>query len=120
MKLPAFPIWLPFSAVAIAAVGAAHAAEPVDVPVALQVAPAHKLALETHARGVQIYECKASKDDATRLEWVFKAPEAELFDSAGNRIGKHYAGPTWESSDGSRVVGEVKAKADAPSPDAIP
>jgi len=120
MKLPIFPAWFPASALAMAAVGTAHAAEPADIPVPLQVAPAHKLALEAHARGVQIYECKASKNDATRLEWVFRAPEADLFDTAGNRIGKHYAGPTWEANDGSSVVGEVKAKADAPSPDAIP
>ena len=35
-------------------------------------------------------------------------------------MGKHYAGPTWESDDGSKVVGTVKARADAPAPDAIP
>lgn len=32
----------------------------------------------------------------------------------------HFAGPTWEASDGSRVVGERKAKADAPQASAIP
>ncbi len=38
----------------------------------------------------------------------------ELFDVTGKRIGKHYAGPTWESYDGSKVVGEVKARSDGP------
>ena len=120
MKLPICPTWLPVSALAMAAVGTAHAAEPADIPVPLQVAPAHKLALEAHARGVQIYECKASKDDATRLEWVFKAPEADLFDTAGNRIGKHYAGPTWEAPDGSKIVGRVLVNEPAPKEGAIP
>ncbi len=84
-------------------------------------APANQvLSLETQAAGVQIYECKASKDDPTRFDWVFKAPEADLFDSAGKNIGRHYAGPTWESNDGSKVVGEVKARDNGPDPNAIP
>ena len=91
-----------------------------EVPEALKVPANQVLSLETQAAGVQIYECKASKDDPTRFEWVFKAPEAELFDSAGKKIGRHYAGPTWESNDGSKVVGEVKAKDNGPDPNAIP
>src|SRR6266704_1241294 len=49
-----------------------------------------------------------------------KVPEADLFDLSGKKIGKHYAGPTWESNDGSKVVGEVKARDDGPAPTAIP
>ena len=90
-----------------------------DVPDTLKVPATQQLSLAAQASGVQIYECKASKDDATRFEWAFKAPEAELFDAAGKKIGKHYAGPTWESNDGSKVVGEVKAKDDGPDHDAI-
>ena len=33
-----------------------------------------------------------------------------MFDQSGARIGRHYAGPTWESADGSRVVGEVEQR----------
>ena len=73
-----------------------------DVPAALKAPADQKLSLEAHANGVQIYECKASKADPKVFEWAFKAPEAELSDAAGARIGKHYAGPTWESSDPSR------------------
>ena len=91
-----------------------------DVPEALQVPANQQLSLEAQAEGVQIYECKASKDDPKRFEWVFKAPEADLFDSAGKQIGRHYAGPTWESNDGSKVVGEVRAKDNGPDPNAIP
>src|SRR5574342_445076 len=75
-----------------------------QVPEALKAPATQVLLLETQAVGVQIYECKASKEDPTRFEWVFKAPEAELFDSAGKKIGKHYAGPTWELNDGSKVA----------------
>ena len=52
------------------------------------------LSLQTRAIGVQIYECNGSKDDPTRFEWIFKALEANLFDRAGNKIGRHYAGQT--------------------------
>ncbi|MGD0586873.1 MAG: DUF3455 domain-containing protein, partial [Oryzomonas sp.] len=78
------------------------------VPEALKPPAGQRLSLETVGIGVQIYECKPAKDDPKRYEWVFKAPEAELFDSAGKRIGRHYAGPTWEANDGSKVVGEIK------------
>ena len=90
------------------------------IPETLKVPETQVLSLETQSTGVQIYECKASKDDPMRFEWVFKAPEAELFDSVGKRIGKHYAGPTWESNDGSKVVGEVRARDNGPDPKAIP
>jgi Protein of unknown function (DUF3455) len=90
------------------------------IPDSLKPPPTQVLSLETHATGVQIYECKPSKDNPARFEWVFKAPEAELFDTAAKKIGKHYAGPTWEANDGSKVVGELKARDDGPDANAIP
>jgi len=35
-------------------------------------------------------------------------------------MAKHYAGPTWEADDGSKVIGEVVARSDSPKPDSIP
>jgi hypothetical protein len=90
-----------------------------EVPENLRPPIAEKLSLEAQAKGVQIYECKAAANDPARFEWVFKAPEAELSDSAGKKIGKHYAGPTWESVDGSKVAGAVKAQDKGPDPTAI-
>jgi hypothetical protein len=90
------------------------------VPENLKVPAGQALSLVSPATGVQIYECSASKADPARFEWVFKAPEADLFDLSGKKIGKHYAGPTWESDDGSKVVGEVKARDDGPAATAIP
>lgn len=71
------------------------------------------------ARGVQIYECRAKAGVPAGAEWTFIAPEAELFDASGYSAGKHYAGPHWEAGDGSKVVGSVKARADAPAAGAI-
>jgi hypothetical protein len=93
---------------------------PPDAPEALRPPADQVLSLEALATGVQIYECSASKDQPARFEWVFKAPEAELSDQAGRKVGKHYAGPTWESVDGSAVVGDVKARDAGPDPGAIP
>jgi hypothetical protein len=75
------------------------------------------LLLELAADGVQIYACE-TKDG--RAEWAFKAPEAMLFDRHGRQVGTHFGGPTWKLDDGSAVVGEVMAKADAPEAGAIP
>jgi hypothetical protein len=90
------------------------------IPDNLRAPATQVLSLESHAVGVQIYDCKPSKDDPARFEWVFRAPEADLFDTAGKKIGKHFAGPTWEANDGSKVVGEIKAQDAGPDINAIP
>jgi hypothetical protein len=55
--------------------------------------------------GVQIYVATPSPTSATGFVWTFQAPEAVLFDAGGDMVGIHYAGPTWESQSGSKVVG---------------
>jgi len=75
-----------------------------------------QLVFELFADGVQIYACDP-KDDG--YSWSFKGPEANLFDKQGRQVGSHFTGPTWSTDDGSEVVGEVVAKADAPEPGAI-
>lgn len=84
------------------------------LPASLEVPANQALALTLTARGVQIYECQAAPGEAGKLAWTFKAPEADLFDAQGRKVGRHYAGPTWELNDGGKVVGKVRAKADAP------
>jgi len=91
----------------------------VQVPDKLKAGADETLAMIVPARGVQIYECRAKKDASGEYEWAFVAPEAELFGANGNKIGKHYAGPHWESNDGSKIVGAVKENAAAPAADAI-
>jgi len=84
-----------------------------QVPQQLQPPANEHLLLQVHAKGDQVYTCKA---DAAQFTWTLKAPDAQLFDENGKPFGKHFAGPSWEASDGSRVTG--KAVANAPSPDA--
>jgi Protein of unknown function (DUF3455) len=90
-----------------------------DVPAALAVQTGQKLTLIANAKGVQIYTCGPDKNDPNHIAWQFKAPEADLFNAQGTAIGKHYAGPSWESNDGSKVVGQVKASEKAPDASAV-
>jgi hypothetical protein len=90
------------------------------VPAALTAPADQTVFLEAMATGVQIYECAPKASDASAFEWTFRAPEAALADRAGHALGKHYAGPTWESLDGSSVVGDLKARDAGPTPTAIP
>ena len=91
-----------------------------NVPARLQPAATESLAMIVRAKGVQVYECRAKKDQPAVYEWAFVAPEADLFDARGNKTGRHYAGPHWEATDGSKIVGSVKERADAPTAGAIP
>src|SRR5260370_2138582 len=84
-----------------------------QLPPQIQAPAGEQLLLQVHANGDQVYTCKG---DAGSLNWTLKAPDAQLFDKDGKAFGKHFAGPSWEASDGSRVTG--KAVANAPSPDA--
>src|SRR6266852_486610 len=107
-------------AVILAGCAAPHVGTNPLVPENLKVPAGQTLSLVSRATGVQIYECSAAKTDPAKFEWAFKAPEADLFDLSGRKIGKHYAGPIWESDDGSKVAGEVKARDDGPDANAIP
>src|ERR1700675_3878698 len=102
-------------ALAVILFGAAAGAQ--QVPAALQVPANEQLVVQVHAKGEQIYSCKV---DGPQPGWTLKAPEAQLFDKNGKAFGKHFAGPSWEASDGSRVVGKAAANAPSPDADSIP
>jgi hypothetical protein len=106
-------------AVSFAVVACASAPAPAPQPAAaipenLRVPDGQPRLLRAAARGVQIYTCRAKAAEPAAFEWTLKAPEAELFDGAGANMGRHYAGPTWESADGSKVVGEVVQRSAVP------
>src|SRR5207249_3570318 len=90
------------------------------VPANLEVPEGNTVAFHANAGGVQIYVCKPSATDAMQFAWSFKAPKAELLDAAGNVVGIHYVGRTWQSQSGSKVVGAVVQSAAATYLDAIP
>jgi len=88
-----------------------------QVPKQLEPPTNEKLLLQVHAKGDQVYTCKS---DAAKFTWMLKAPDAQLFDKDGKPFGKHFAGPSWEASDGSRVTGKPDPNPPSPDPDSIP
>ncbi|MEH2135604.1 DUF3455 domain-containing protein [Nostoc sp.] len=90
------------------------------IPDSIKVPNGEQLLLKASAKGSQIYICKPKSESPEQYEWTFKAPDAVLMNEQGQDLGKHYAGPTWEAKDGSKVVGKLKFKANAPQEDAIP
>jgi uncharacterized protein DUF3455 len=72
-----------------------------------------KVAFHVYALGVQIYRWNG-------VSWVFVAPSARLFADPEyqGEVGIHYAGPTWESNSGGKVVAS-RLEGCAPDPTAI-
>src|SRR5262245_3585888 len=81
------------------------------LPLELRVPDGYTRVLESVGRGVQIYDCV---DGA----WKFREPTAAIVDQQSDKVTAiHYVGPTWQSiRDGSKVVGAVKTRRDAPNP----
>ena len=71
------------------------------------------LVFPVYARGVQIYRWDGAS-------WTPVGPSAQLFADAKSKalVGTHYTGPTWKSTTGSTVVGEVIDRC-TPDADAI-
>jgi Protein of unknown function (DUF3455) len=80
-------------------------------------APGTTVVLTVHAEGAQVYECKAGTDG--KLTWAFREPIATLL-ADGKTVGRHYAGPNWEHSDGSAVVGKTIGNAPGATASDIP
>jgi hypothetical protein len=93
----------------------ASAAE-TPLPAAI-AAPGETVVLDTHAEGAQVYECKAGADG--KLTWTFREPIATLM-ADGKTVGHHFAGPSWENTDGSTVTGKAIGNAPGATPNDIP
>jgi Protein of unknown function (DUF3455) len=74
-----------------------------QVPAVL-AAPGEAVVATIHAEGAQIYECNV--DTAGKATWLFREPITTLILN-DKTIGRHYAGPTWELTDGSAVTGKA-------------
>ena len=83
-----------------------------EVPADIAVAANNKVHFHGFGVGVQIYTWNGSS-------WGKAVPEATLFDDEGNVVAIHFAGPTWESNSGSKVVGALVQFVTV-DPDAIP
>jgi hypothetical protein len=115
------PTWLVtilivlFTNLGIQGVAQSNANDNPQVSKKLQVPTDQRLIFKSAARGSQIYTCQQIPADRSQFEWKLKAPDAKLFDAQGKVLGKHYAGPTWEADDGSKIAAVVTAKEQAPN-----
>jgi Protein of unknown function (DUF3455) len=87
-----------------------------QVPAAVDV-PGAKTIATFQGVGAQVYECKAGSDG--KLAWSFREPIAALIDK-GKTVGRHYAGPTWEDVDGSKITAKASGNAPGATGDDIP
>jgi hypothetical protein len=69
------------------------------IPDKLKVPEGNVLLFKTEAKGVQIYV--SAEVDGTPI-WKLTAPLADLY-QGGKKVGYHYAGPSWEGMDGSKI-----------------
>jgi Protein of unknown function (DUF3455) len=118
MRKPAWLITISivlFTSLGIHSVAQSNANDNLQVSKKLQVPTDQRLVFKSAARGSQIYICQQIPADRSQFEWKLKAPEAKLFDAQGKVVGKHYAGPTWEANDGSKIAAVVTAKEQAPN-----
>ncbi len=90
------------------------------VPAAIAAPTGAKLAMTLKGSGLQNYECRPKAGVAGGFDWTLLGPEAALRDKSDALVGRHYAGPTWEYADGSKVTGTVVADAAAPASGSIP
>jgi hypothetical protein len=89
------------------------------LPEAVRVPAGQKLMMATTGVGEITYECREKKEMAGQYEWAFVGPVATLYAADRKPVGKYYAGPTWESADGSKVTGKQMAVAPS-SPGNLP
>jgi hypothetical protein len=88
------------AAAVLLAAGAQTSRADEAVPAALQPPSGYTAAFSAKATGVQIYTSTAEAGSTPK--WTFDAPLAEL--TAPDAAIHHYAGPSWEAADGSKLT----------------
>lgn len=59
------------------------------------------------ANGVQKYKAQeVAGSNPVQYQWVFVAPQADLYDINNNKVGIHSAGPNWELSAADSMFGQ--------------
>jgi hypothetical protein len=99
------------------------ASEKLEIPVPIELPanlPEGNTRVATfYAEGVQKYKAREKAgSNPVSYEWVFVAPQADLYDASNAKIGTHSAGPNWQLSPKDSIFAQhfTPAKT-APSPD---
>jgi hypothetical protein len=99
------------------------ASEKLTIPAAIDLPanlPYGNIRVATYyAEGVQKYKAQVKAgSDPVVYEWVFVAPQADLYDASNATVGTHSAGPTWQLSVMDSIYGQqYSPPKSAPSPD---
>lgn len=60
------------------------------------------------ADGVQKYKAQeVPGSNPVSYQWVFVAPQADLYDATNRKAGTHSAGPTWQLSEADSIYGQA-------------
>jgi hypothetical protein len=95
-----------------------HLTIPAAIELPADLPGGHLRVATYYAEGVQKYKAQAKAGSAGIFEWVFVAPQANLYNGSNKKIGTHGAGPFWElSSTDSIFAQHFTPSRTAPSPD---
>lgn len=94
-----------------------------NIPAALKVPDGEVLLLHAYGKGVQIYTCVAgTAGDTSPGTFTGPVPHAILFKDdrdEGDLVAIHFAGPTWQATDGSIVKAKKVAGVPARDPNGV-
>lgn len=71
-----------------------------------------------YAEGVQKYKAQLKAGSTSEYEWVFIAPQANLFDASNTKVGTHGAGPYWTIAVTDSIFAQQYTPAKTVTPDA--
>lgn len=85
--------------------------ENLEIPAAVNLPPANSPGGYTRvatyfAEGVQKYKAQLKAGAPGTYEWVFVAPQANLYDASNRIVGTHGAGPNWALSPTDSIYGQ--------------
>jgi uncharacterized protein DUF3455 len=98
--------------------------ENLTIPAAVEVPnPGGNTRVATYyAEGVQKYKAQVKAgSNPVAYEWVFVAPQADLYDAKNQKVGTHSAGPSWQLSATDSIYGQhfTPAKTISADPNSI-
>ncbi|MBC7886904.1 MAG: DUF3455 domain-containing protein [Ferruginibacter sp.] len=71
-----------------------------------------------YAEGVQKYKAQLKPGSTNEYEWVFVAPEANLYNASNTKVGTHGAGPYWTIAASDSIFAQHYTPQKTVTPDA--
>ncbi len=87
--------------------------EPQGIPDNLKVPDGHVLLLRAYGKGVQIYPCPFVDPPKATPHAILLTDDSD----EGDLVAIHFAGPSWQATDGSIVVGDAAHAVHVVAPD---